>query len=267
MTFNIPLRHKVPILMYHSISRFAQPKYRKLAIDPVAFADQVKYLVDENYTTLTITQFTQLIASRTTKIPERIVMLTFDDAFDDFYTDVFPLLRRHSLVATLYVPTAFVGDTSRWLWRDGEGARRLMTWDQLREVSAQGIECGAHSHHHVELDLLSPSAAAKEIINSKALLEQQLDQQIFSFAYPYGYYNAFIRGVIQQAGFSSACAVRYRRCSIEDDPFTLSRLAVTSDLSFEQFTNLVTGHSPELNVQYERLRALGWRWARKYLHQ
>jgi peptidoglycan/xylan/chitin deacetylase (PgdA/CDA1 family) len=100
------------------------------------------YLHRHAYTSMTVTQFVAL-AKRETEFPKRPVVLTFDDGFADFYLAALPVLGRCGFPATLYVATAFVNETSRWLDREGEAGRPMLNWQQLREISARGIECGA----------------------------------------------------------------------------------------------------------------------------
>src|SRR5258708_37232004 len=112
------------------------------------------YLHQHAYTAITVTQFIKARAhgaSISSTLPERPVVLTFDDGYADFFTEALPVLKRYGFVATLYVPTAFVGGTSRRLQPAGESARRMLTWDQLIEISASGVECGGPNNllHHI----------------------------------------------------------------------------------------------------------------------
>ncbi|MBV9229057.1 MAG: polysaccharide deacetylase family protein, partial [Chloroflexi bacterium] len=144
-----------------------------------------------------MTQMVQARAQNGEELPPQPIVLTFDDAYADFYTNALPALQTYGFVATLYVPTVFVGGTSRWLEYLGEGSRPLLSWSQLAEISACGIECGAHSHTHPALDMLSFSKAQDEIVRCKCLLEDHLGQQTSSFAYPYGYYNTRVRQMVR----------------------------------------------------------------------
>ncbi len=251
--------------MYHSLSDRARPRFRKFALPPALFAEQMAYLAQQRYTTLTVSQY---IAFRKagTALPEPTVVLTFDDGFADFYTEALPVLQEYGFVSTLYVATAFVGDTSRFLRREYETTRPMLTWDQLIEIAAAGIECGAHSHRHEQLDVLPGDMARAEIARSRRVLEEKLSQPVASFAYPYGYYQSAVKQMVQAAGYSSACAVRYRMSSPADDPFALSRLIVTANTGLERFVKLINGRGPQLHPLYERARALAWRCVRLGLH-
>ena len=247
--------------MYHSISDRAQPRFRIFSLSPASFTQQMAYLAQHHYTPLTVSQY---VSARTTgaSLPELAVVLTFDDGFADFYTEALPVLRRFGWTATLYISTAYVSGTSRFLQRERETSRLMLTWEQLNEISADGIEIGAHGHRHLQLDVIPSANARTEITRSKAVLEAKLNRTIESFAYPYGFYRPAVQQLVREAGFRSACAVRYAMSSASDDPFALSRLIVPGDISLNQFADLLSGRGPQLEPTYERLRAFVWRCAR-----
>lgn len=264
------LEKKIPILMYHSISCSATPKFKPFTVSPKLFAAQMTHLRRHAYTPITVTHFVDALLqgrSPSFQLPARPVILTFDDGFADFFTEVFPVLKHHGFAATLYIATAFINGTSRWLQHEGESRRLMLTWDQLAEISAHGIECGAHSHSHPQLDILPYALARDEILQSKRLLEEHLGHEVFSFAYPFGYHTARVRQSVREAGFTSACAVRHAMSSETDDPFSLARLIVRPDSTMQEFSALLTGRisSPAALVGkiYAQVRTPLWQVARR----
>ncbi len=265
----MPRRMGPPILMYHSISDDAHARFRKFAVSPARFAEQMAYLAEQGYTTLTVSQYVQR-RNLGLPLPDRMVVLTFDDGFADFQTAALPVLKRYGFTATRYLPTAFIGDTSRWLQWENEAGRPLLTWPQVAEVQAQGIECGAHSHQHLPLDVLSTARAEAEITRCKQILEDRLGSEVTSFAYPYGYHRPTIQRLVRDAGYATACAVQYRRSSIEENVFTLSRFLVAGTMVPGAFAELLRDRTSQLNPGYERLRARLWhrlRWSRQVMQQ
>ena len=254
----------IPILMYHSISDHARSRFRKFALSPVRFAEQMAFLANHHFTTLTVSQYTyaRRIGAAFTG---PFVVLTFDDGYADFYEAALPVLQRYNLVATLYVSTAFVNGSSRFLQHEQETNRPMLTWEQLIEIGASNIECGAHSHRHLQLDFIPETVARAEITHSKRILEENLGREISSFAYPYGYYRPAVQEMVRQAGYLSACAVRYNLSSPADDPFALSRLIVPGDTDLHQFAGILTNHGPQLIPSYKRVRSFAWRCVRSSL--
>jgi peptidoglycan/xylan/chitin deacetylase (PgdA/CDA1 family) len=254
---------QVPILMYHSISSQATQRFKPFALSPELFARQMAYLHEHAYTPITVAQFVKLRAQGN-HIPERAVILTFDDAFSDFYTEALPVLKRYGFVATLYVPTAFVGGTSLWLKPEGEAERPLLNWQQLQEVSAEGIECGGHSHTHAQLDVLRPAEAYDEMRRCKLLLEDHLGQEVISFAYPFGYSNATVWQLVQKAEYAAACAVKHAMCSTAIDLFALVRFKVLAHTSVEALAAMLHLQTATqlINVQRD-IQAVMWRSLRR----
>ena len=258
-------KKKIPILMYHSISESANPKFKQFSVSPKLFATHMAYLRQHAYTPLTVTQFINMRTQGKDTLPERPVILTFDDGFADFFTEALPVLKHYDFVATLYIATAFINNTSRGMQQEGEGTRPMLTWDQIIEINKCGIECGTHSHRHLQLDILPLAIAKEEIVQCKTLLEYHLDQKIFSFAYPHGYHSTTIQRLVHAAGYTSACAVKYTMSSETTDSFALARLFVKADTDKDALATLLTMHtSSVVTTIYTRSRVPLWRLARRY---
>src|SRR5437879_1113566 len=129
----------VPILMYHSVSREATPRFRPFTVSPELFAEHMDYLHHHAYTAFTVTQLISLLAEGKQTLPERVVVIIFDDGFADFFTEALPALKCYGFTTTLYIATAFVNGTSRWLKREGETMHPMLTWEQVRQLSSLGI--------------------------------------------------------------------------------------------------------------------------------
>lgn len=260
-------KKKIPILMYHSISDTDNARFRQFTVPPALFAEQMAYLLQHGYTPVTVTQFITARSQGRAALPMQPVILTFDDGFADFYTNALPVLRQYGFVATLYISTAFINGTSRWLRHEQETTRSMLTWEQLTEIRASQIECGAHSHSHPQLDTLRSAAAREEVAQSKKLLEEYLGCEICSFAYPFGYYTAGIRQMVREAGYTSACAVRHALSSEADDAFSLARLMIRPNSHTEEFAALLGGRSSSLAAAtcqvYARARTPVWQCVRR----
>jgi peptidoglycan/xylan/chitin deacetylase (PgdA/CDA1 family) len=255
----------IPILMYHSISEQAVPSFRPFAVPPALFDQQMRYLHEQGYVSLTLSQLITHLSQQTCTLPDRVVVLTFDDGFADFLSEALPVLKRYGLVATLYIPTSYVGSTSKWMWRDGEGERPILNWEQIAEVRDQGIEIGAHTLTHPQLDLIPLARARQEIVQSKDILEQRLQQPVLSFAYPYGYHRHAIKRLVREAGFTSACAVKYEMSHTADDHFALARLLASNEIGVTELAAILANIPPSTpRALYREAMVPAWRLLRFY---
>lgn len=253
----------IPILLYHSITDRATEGYLPFTLSPSMFRQHIDYLLSSDYHLLTITQ---LMGYRQQQnLPANPLVVTFDDGLMDFFTDALPILSELSIPATLYVTAGCVGKTSTWLQAEGEGDRPMMTWDHIRQVSEIGIELGAHSLTHPQLDVLNIGDMQREIVESKSQIEAQVGKLVNSFAYPYGYHDRRTLNIISEAGFQSACAVKNAISHDQDNPFALARLTVTRDVDLPGLkqmldtsaNNLVQSHTkPQTHLwrQYRQIR-------------
>jgi len=251
----------IPILMYHSIHTEATPKFRRWTLTPTDFDLHMAYLAEAGYTTWTMSEFFERRGDD--QLPEKVVVITFDDAFEDFYTNALPTLQKHSFSATLYIPTGLVGKTSRWLVPEGEENRPLMNWVQINEAESLGIECGAHSETHPHLDEISLNSAREQIENSKKVLEVQLGHVVDTFAYPYGHFDKRVYEIVREAGFKTACAVRHAYSSPQDDPLGLARVRIIHETDVAELKTFLSGEVLNIGPFPELLKKRVWRVVRR----
>lgn len=256
----IVLPGAVPILMYHAISEKAARRFLPFAVAPKEFESHIRFLRVERYTTYTVSGY--LRALDTGKLAAKPIVLTFDDGFADFFETVMPVLMNNAMTATLYAVSGAVGGTSGWLSSSGEENRPLMNWPQLASIAKSGIEIGAHSVTHPALDLVPLKIARAEIAGSKKTLEDRLGMPVQSFAYPYGYYSRKIRDIVEEEGFSSACAVNYAASSAAEDRFLLSRQIVRRGTTLAGLAAILESRIPLPRLINDRLRSQAWRTLR-----
>lgn len=258
------MRQRIPILLYHSVAETVAPRYSRWAVKPTAFAAQMAHLRRAGYQALTVTQLAQILTQMPTALPTKPVVITFDDGLADFYTDALPVLQQYELPATLYITTGYVEAQSRWLADLGEGHRAMMSWAQIAELPGYGIECGAHTHTHPQLDTLPRAQARHEITFSKRLLEEKLGRTVDSFAYPHGYHDRTVQQMVREAAFSSASAVKHAMSCTCDDRFALARIIIAGDTSIQHFARMVGGQGIAMSPKCERLETKLWRLFRQW---
>jgi peptidoglycan/xylan/chitin deacetylase (PgdA/CDA1 family) len=240
----------VPILMYHDIAERTAAGTR-LCVPPRDFAAQLGYLADNGFSTVTAGALAAGAA-----VKERTVVLTFDDGFADFHAHALPVLNRYGFTATVFVTTGWIADAGRY--SAGQRPGTMLSWSQVAEAAAAGIEIGAHSHGHPQLDQLGKDRLQSELTISKGLLEDALGAQVPGLAYPFGYSSSRVRRVAAEAGYSYACAVGNVLPHPEADGFALGRLTVRAGLDLDTFGRAVHGRGISRIYRTDRALTKGY---------
>lgn len=254
----------VPILMYHVLGTRATPGFRRFTLHPDLFVAQLELLTDLGYRFLTVSELAALRASGRTA-GRRAVVLTFDDGYADFHTYALPTLAKFNATATLYVTTGHLAGVARWTCGDDDGDRRMLSWSQLEDVASAGVEIGAHSRTHPELDMVGPAELRREIAVPKAELADRLGVPVDSFAYPFGYHSPAVRAEVAAAGFHSACCVADMMSRASSDPLVLPRLTVdadTDDAALERILASTPTPGSRCLAEAKRLAWQSWRRSR-----
>lgn len=170
----------------------------------------------------------------------RPVVLTFDDGYADFHERALPLLARYGFPATLFVTTGWLRDAGPYA--AGRPLGRTLSWSELEEVAAAGVEIGGHGHSHAQLDQLGDRALRVELWQGRELLEQRLGRPVPTMAYPYGYSSARVRGAARAAGYAAACAVGNALPEAGSDVLAVPRLTVRAATSAAAFARALEGH-------------------------
>lgn len=253
----------IPILLYHSVHDEPPERFRPWAVGRELFAEHMGVLVNHGYTGLSIGELTDLIRTGS-RIPEKTVVVTFDDGFADFALNAWPVMKSGGIPATLYVTAGTVGGRSEWLESMGAGEQSMLDPEEIRKLADDGVEIGAHSMTHPQLDCVGRDEARREILESKLALEAILERPVDSFAYPHGYHDRAVKNMVVEAGYTSAAAVRNALSHAEDDRFALARFTVMGDCSAERLAGVLRGEEIGRAHPKERLRTSMWRQVRKY---
>jgi peptidoglycan/xylan/chitin deacetylase (PgdA/CDA1 family) len=252
----------LPVLLYHSISDAASSEVARFAVTPEVFDGHMRHLAEEGYSSMTVTQLLPVLQGSDV-LPERPVLVTFDDGFRDFLTNALGVMQRHGIVSTLYATTGFMGDgQAPGTNRSGD---EMLSWSELAEVARQGVEVGGHTHSHAMLDTLPHGAARDEIVRCRELIEQHTEAAVASFAYPHGYSSAWVRRAVAEAGYTSACAVKNAMSHTGDDPFAIARLMLEATHTRDDFLRMLSGEGVPVAGSRDRWKTRGWRIARRGL--
>ena len=179
-------------------------------------------------------------------------MLTFDDGFADFYENALPLLQRHGLTGSLFVTSGWTGGSGEYLSEHRPPG--MLSGAQLTEIAAAGIEIGAHSLTHAELDQLTAGSLRQELVGGRQALEDLLGAAVPGLAYPFGYSSKAVRDGAAAAGYEYACVVGNRLAGTGADRFALPRLTIGRSTRPQVFARAVAAQ--RLPAEFAGLRML-----------
>jgi peptidoglycan/xylan/chitin deacetylase (PgdA/CDA1 family) len=256
-----PQGTRIPILMYHSISDMndsGRHPYYRTSTTVKMFDQQVRFLHQNGYRTVSVTEaFNRM---QTAEPTEKLVGITFDDGYQDFYTNAFPILNRYGYAATVFLPTAFIGQAPRQF----KGAECL-TWSQVRELRKDGVEFGSHTVTHPQLRGVSTDQMRAEVRQSKDAIEEKLGENVQTFSYPYAFpetdrtFVDSLRVALRESEYRSGVTTVIGRAGPSDNPLFMRRLPVNSDDDPRFFqAKLEGGYDWLRTVQYAaKLRTFG----------
>ena len=201
---------KVLVLNYHMVN----PMVISLAIDPTDFEWQMKYLVDHGYHTISTDELYDFMEGKGA-LPDRPVLITFDDGYVDNYTNAYPILKKYNLKATIFIVTGFVSSRKGYL-----------TWDQLREMEQHGIMAQSHTVTHAPLPELPDERIREELVESKRTAEVELGHPIDFIAYPTGVHDLHIVSIAKEAGYRGGFTVKYGNVDRSSNVYAMERVPV-----------------------------------------
>jgi len=228
---------KIPILMYHSISADEENAhyYYRINTSPKTFEEHMKFLNKNKYSVISLQDILNYYSC--VQGMNKYVVITFDDGYDDFYKEAFPILQEHSFSATVFLPTDFIGNKKRRL----KGKEHL-EWSQVSELSDIGISFGSHTVTHPELSGLRNEDIEYELMQSKKTIEDKLGKSIDTFSYPYKFpdtnkaFITLLRKMLGKNGYNFGVSTRIGTTSKKDDIYFMKRIPINSrdDISLFQ---------------------------------
>lgn len=218
-------KYAVPILMYHKVENV--PNLGADVVSPKVFEWQMKYLKEHGYSVVPLEQIISLIAA-SKPLPRRTVVLTFDDGYENFFTQAFPVLKSYGYPVTLFVSA---GRTTM---------AGYLNWDQMLTMQKEGITFASHGMDHFYLPNASPERRRLEIFESKKLLEQHLGRPVDIYCYAVGGFNKDIKALVREAGYRAAITTNRGSNHSNQDLYELRRIKLSDKdrLSFIMWVKL-----------------------------
>lgn len=215
---------KIPVLMYHSIDYEAG---NELRIPKEKFREQMKYLKDNGFNTLSVDElYSHLVLG--TELPQKPIVITLDDGYVDNYTNAYPVLKEFNQKAVVFMITKTIDTDYNYL-----------TTEQILEMDRNGMSIEPHTVNHPELDKLPYSQQKKELEESKLVLEKLLGREMKYIAYPYGKYNSDTLKAAEEVGYKMAFSTKSGLAEKSNGIYKLNRIYVSEKHNMEQFKSFV----------------------------
>ncbi|HTF95188.1 MAG TPA: polysaccharide deacetylase family protein [Cellvibrio sp.] len=188
------MAHAAVVLLYHHVSD-STPK--STSISPSAFDAQMDYLEQNHFKIVPLLELVEKLRNGES-LPDKTVAITFDDSYASVYQFAYPKLKKRNWPFTFFVNTDSVGTS-----------KLFVSWDQLREMSEQGVTIANHSSTHTHLprkkDGESDNTYRQRIQADIEKAQQRIKQEIGSapmiLAYPFGEYNADVQLIAKRLGY------------------------------------------------------------------
>lgn len=213
MIFILPEPEGFPILEYHKVTNNPLEISDVYNVPPAEFAAQLDYLQQKGYTTITLQDFMRVLHGKGT-LPDKPIILTFDDGYEDNYTEMLPILEAHNMKAVVYVITNEIGKPG------------YLSLEQIKDMQKRGVEIGSHTADHLSLKMLDDALRRYEIRDSKIFMEWSGLETIYSFSYPNGDYSPEILDILKSEEYLSAVTGDVGLNHIRTNPYLLKRVHI-----------------------------------------
>ncbi len=208
---------KIIVLNYHKVDNVNS----SLSVPPSEFERQMAFLAQNGYHTITPHELYMAFTDNG-PLPNNPVLITFDDGYDDNYTNAFPILKKYGLQATIFVITSLMD----------QNYPGYLTWGHAAEMEASGIvTIESHTVSHGSLTDLTDEQIRHELTDAKHEIEQRLGKEVEFLAYPTGAYNLHIASLVKEAGYKGAFTVRNGNMDSATNLYAIERVPIfqTSD--------------------------------------
>lgn len=210
------MSYAIPILAYHKVE--SKKELGITSISPKRFENQIRFLKQNGYKSLS----PQFPFKNDESNP---ILITFDDGYEGIYKFVYPIIKKYDFSIIVFLTTGYIGGYNKWDPSPGPRFRHL-SWNQIKEMSDNGIWFGSHSVNHHFLTRQNDKIVRYELEASKKNLEDKLGKPVNSFSYPYGDYNNKIINFVKETGYDTAFSLRPIFFNDENEKYILPRFAI-----------------------------------------
>lgn len=204
------------------------------------FQEQVDYIYKQRLPIITLKAYSEQNFNSLHNLAYQII-LTFDDGYSSNFNVVYPILREHGYKATFFITVSYVGKQG------------MLSWQQIEEMSNNGMEIGSHTVSHPHLSELSDKAIRSKLIESKKIIEEKVHSPVNFLAVPGGGYSNLIKNIAKEVRYIGVCASYIGINTQKSDIFCLRRIGITNDMSLSQFVAMLKGRGIVKKKAYKHI--------------
>jgi peptidoglycan/xylan/chitin deacetylase (PgdA/CDA1 family) len=227
---------EIPVLAYHSVD---DNRTCPFSVSREKFQRQIRYLRDSGYQSISLRELVAYVEGAHNRVGRKSIILTFDDGFENFDSKVLPILKRYGYSGVLSVVGEFCSSGRTDTYDNGIAAPAL-SWDEVRRISAEGVEIASHGMRHVKLTSIPLEEANWEIRKSKEQIEAAINTGVDFFFYPHGACNGQIASLVRRNGYRAALTTSPGLVREGDDIYALRRIMMKQELSLLEFKAMIT---------------------------
>ncbi|MGA1840811.1 MAG: polysaccharide deacetylase family protein [bacterium] len=236
-----------PILLYHSIDDSGSI----VSVNSSEFKKQMKFLKNNGFRTISLDDYISCI-NENRPAPAKSFVLTFDDGYLNFISQVLPVLKKYGFCATIFLTTGYIEGSCEWIEEDSVPRLKMLGWKEIIQLKNTGISFGAHTVNHPHMTQLTDNDIKYEILECKKLMEQRLENPITSFCYPYGDYDERVLNIVRKMGFRAACSVEWGVKNDLRSLFALKRVTIGPETTLSYLKFIFSGFY-DMNLTRKRL--------------
>ncbi len=236
-------------MSYHKIDN--RREWGLNTVKPDELKKQIHFLKNEGYVAI------NFLDIQKGYIPEKPIIITFDDGYSSVFNNAFPILRDVGFTAVVFIITGFIGEWNTWDVNLGGIRFRHLNENQIKALSKAGWEIGAHGKTHLSFTRLSHQEIKHELEDSKNKLQQLTGQPIISLAYPFGIHSQKAEKIAYKIGFRFACVNLWGTNSYQENPMCLKRIPVYRTDSLKAFQHKLSKGLFK-NIEFFKLRTISW---------
>jgi peptidoglycan/xylan/chitin deacetylase (PgdA/CDA1 family) len=222
----------VPVLVYHNFSKI---RSEKMTLSKDDFDAQMKYLKQKNYHVISLDQLMEFLDYKE-QLPEKSIVITFDDAWRSAYDIALPILIKYGFPATFFIYTDFIG------------GGKALSWEDIKELSKMGfdIQCQTKTHRNLSIPKKDESfrdyfkSIEMEVTYPKKLFKKMLNKDCLYLAYPYGETNNLVIAILKKHGYRGAFTLGREPNPFFIDNFRINRSVIYGEYDIEQFKKYVS---------------------------